>query len=91
MKNNVIALPVKNITQRVFSLRHIETTEYVCLLQDGIDYLACFTDGDSALAFRTELGLQEYVDIFVSPLERCPFTHYYLDGEYAVGDSPVTN
>lgn len=89
--NKMIAQTIKNTTQRVYSLRHIETSEYICLLQDGVDYLACFTDGDTALEFRTELGLQEHVDVFVSPLDTCPFTHFWLDGEYQVAETPIKN
>ena len=44
----------------------------ICLLQEGTDYLACFTDGDSALEFRSLLGLQEHVDLCSTTLERSP-------------------
>lgn len=68
-------------TQRVFALQHLDTGEYICLLQEGTDYLACFTDGDSALEFRSLLGLQEHVDLCSTTLERSPFAHFWLDGE----------
>lgn len=68
-------------TQRIYALQHIETGEMICLLQDGIDYLACFTDGDTALEFRAALGLQEHVDLYTSTLDTAPFTHFWLDGE----------
>ena len=67
--------------QRVFALRHLESGEFICLLQEGTDYLACFTDGDSALEFRTALGLQEHVDLHAMTLGRSPFQHFWLDGE----------
>lgn len=70
-----------DIKQRIFALQHIETGEFICLLQDGVDYLACFTDGDTAYEFRTALGLQEHVDIYTSTLDASPFTHFWLDGE----------
>ncbi len=69
-----------DVEQRVFSLQHIETGEFICLLQDGVDYLACFSDGDTALQFREELGLQEHVDLYASALNECPFRHFWLDG-----------
>ena len=70
-----------NTNQHVFALQHIETGEYICLLQEGTDYLACFSDGDSALEFRSLLGLQEHVDLCSTTLDRSPFSHFWLDGE----------
>lgn len=67
--------------QRIYALQHIESGEFICLLQDGIDYLACFTDGDTALEFRAALGLHEHVDISLSTLSDSPFSHFWLDGE----------
>lgn len=67
--------------QTVYTLRHIETGEYVCLRQSGDEYLAAFTDGDSAIRFRAELHLIEFVDISPMRLGSVPFDHYYLDGE----------
>ena len=68
-------------TQRVFALQHLDTGEFICLLQEGTDYLACFSDGDSALEFRTLLGLQEHVDLCATTLDHSPFKHFWLDGE----------
>ncbi len=68
-------------TQRVYALQHIDSGEFICLLQEGTDYLACFSDGDSALEFRALLGLQEHVDLSTTTLERSPFSHFWLDGE----------
>ena len=70
-----------DIHQRIYALQHIESGEFICLLQDGTDYLACFSDGDTALEFRASLGLQEHVDLYVTTLERSPFSHFWLDGE----------
>ena len=70
-----------NTEQHVFALQHIESGEYICLLQEGTDYLACFSDGDSALEFRSLLGLQEHVDLCSTTLDRSPFSHFWLDGE----------
>jgi len=76
--------PLVDTQQRVYSLQHLETGEFICLLQDGVDYLACFSDGDTALEFRSALGLQEHVRLYASPLEECPFTHFWLDGRNVV-------
>ncbi|WP_309714690.1 hypothetical protein [Armatimonas sp.] len=65
----------------VFTLRHIETGEFVCLRQSGDEYLAAFSDGDSAMRFRAELHLIEFVDVSPMRLGSVPFDHYYLDGE----------
>lgn len=68
-------------TQRVFALQHLDSGEFICLLQEGTDYLACFSDGDSALEFRALLGLQEHVDLAATTLDHSPFSHFWLDGE----------
>ncbi|WP_395140357.1 hypothetical protein [Armatimonas sp.] len=65
----------------VYTLRHIDTAEFVCLRQSGDEYLAAFSDGDSAMRFRAELCLIEFVDIIPVRLDSVPFDHYYLDGE----------
>jgi hypothetical protein len=70
-----------NATQIVHTLRHLEKPEYICLRQEGREYLACFSDGDSAFQFREELGLVEYVDIHPLRLADAPFDHFWLDGE----------
>ena len=73
-----------NDTRRIYALQHLNSGEFICLLQEGVDYLACFSDGDTAMEFRSALGLQEHVDIYVAPLARCPFTHFWLDGHNVV-------
>ena len=79
---NEIETPTQiDVTQRVFALQHIDSGEFICLLQEGTDYLACFSDGDSALEFRALLGLQEHVDLATTTLDRSPFSHFWLDGE----------
>jgi hypothetical protein len=70
-----------DVSRRVYSLRHLETGEYICLRQDGREYLACFTDGDSAMQFRAELRLVEHVDITPMRIGEAPFDHFWLDGE----------
>lgn len=66
--------------QHIYALQHIDTGEFICLLQEGVDYLACFTDGDTALEFRIALGLQEHVDLYSATMEASPFSHFWLDG-----------
>ena len=66
---------------QVYCLKHLETEEYICLLDDNIDYLACFSSGDAALQFRDELGLQEHVEIHVHTVANCLFSHFWLDGK----------
>ena len=78
-----------NATQRIFALQHLDTHEYICLLQEGTDYLACFTDGDSALEFRAALGLQEHVDMRCTTVDESPFRHFWLDGENVVLESEL--
>lgn len=77
-------MPTVSGTERVYALQHLETGEFICLLQEGVDYLACFSDGDTALEFRAALGLQEHVQIHASSIADCPFTHFWLDGQSAV-------
>lgn len=66
--------------RNLYALQHLETGEFICLLQEGTDYLACFSDGDTAFDFRSALGLQEHVDIAVTSMKSSPFTHFWLDG-----------
>lgn len=73
--------PMVDVNERVYTLRHIESSEYICLRQDGREYLACFTDGDSAFQFREELGLLEHVDLAAMPIGTAPFDYFWLDGE----------
>ena len=70
-----------DVSQRIFALRHIETGEYICLRNEGNEYLASFTDGDTAFQFREELGLVEHVDIGTMSLGNAPFDHFWLDGD----------
>ena len=79
--NEITTTPTIDITQRVYALQHIDSGEFICLLQEGTDYLACFSDGDSALEFRSLLGLQEHVDLSTTTLDHSPFSHFWLDGE----------
>ena len=71
------------LNQTVFVLRHIESGEFICLRQGGREHLACFTDGDSALQFRQELGLLEHVDIASQKLGDTPFDQFWFNGEMA--------
>ena len=66
---------------KVYVLRHLETDEFVCLKQDGQEYLAAFRDGDSAIQLRAELGMVEFVDIVGIYLEDAPFSGFWLDGQ----------
>ncbi len=68
-------------SQKVYALQHIETGEYICLRQGGREYLACFTDGDTTMQFRVELGLVEHVDLVRMRLSDAPFNNFWLDGE----------
>lgn len=68
-------------SQTVHVLRHIETGEYICLRQNGHEYVACFSTGDNALQFRDELHLLEYVDMVGARLANLPFDYFWLDGE----------
>ncbi len=74
-------LDQNELNQRVFTLRHIETGEYICLRQNGAEHLACFSDGDSALQFRLDLGLLEHVDISTARLCDTPFDKFWLNGK----------
>ena len=76
-----ILKPMADLSQRVYTLRHIETGEYICLRQEKTEYLACFSDGDTAGQFRTDTGLIEHVDLTPMRLSEAPFDHYWLDGE----------
>jgi hypothetical protein len=70
-----------DVTQTIFALRHLESGEFICLRHEGHEFLASFTDGDSAHQFRDELGLLEHCEIASMPLGEAPFDHFWLDGE----------
>lgn len=82
--------PMVAISQRVHALKHIETGEYICLRHEGNEYMACFSDGDTAFQFREELGLLEHVDLTGMRLGEAPFDYFWLDGEM-IGRSVLTN
>ena len=65
----------------VYTLRHIETGEFVCLREGGRDYPVVFTEGASARCFCGTLRLVEFVDISPIRLGSVPFECYYLDGK----------
>jgi hypothetical protein len=67
--------------QNVYALRHLETREYICLRHDKREYLAAFSDGDTAFQFREELGMVEHVDIITMRLSEAPFDQFWLDGK----------
>ncbi|GAB4467762.1 MAG: hypothetical protein OHK0029_39800 [Armatimonadaceae bacterium] len=70
-----------DLSQRVYTLRHIESGEYICLRHVGKEYVACFTEEEEADLLRQELGLLEHVDVSPMSLGDVPFTYYWLDGE----------
>jgi len=75
-----------DLKQTIYALQHIESGEFICLLQEDstgnrVDFLACFTDGDTALEFRAALGLQEHLDLYRCTIDSSPFSHFWLDGE----------
>ncbi len=72
--------PIVSADQKVFALRHLETQEFICLLQDNKDYLACFTNLDSAYDFRNSLGLIEFVDVKAVTINDVPFAQVWIDG-----------
>ena len=80
----MISTSAIDLRQRVYALQHLETGEFICLLQDGVDFLASFTNGDTALEFRSALGLQEHVRVHVTTLQNYPFRHFWLDGSNVV-------
>jgi hypothetical protein len=70
-----------NATRKVHTLRHLETGEFICLRQDTKEYVACFSDGDTARQFREELGLIEFVDVATMRIGDAPFDNFWLDGD----------
>jgi len=87
MKNKGTAMA--SATQVVHALKHIETGEYICLRHDGREFMACFSDGDTAMQFRAELGLIEHVDIAAMRLGDAPFDNFWLNSEM-IGRSVFT-
>jgi hypothetical protein len=67
----------------LYALQHLHTKQFIAALEDGIDYLICFTNGDAAYNMRTDMGLIEFVDIVSIPAGE-GWDHFYIDGEFAV-------
>jgi hypothetical protein len=73
--------PLPSLKMPVFVLRHLESGEYICLQHTQNNYLAAFTDGDSATTFRSDLGQIEHAEIISLRLEDVPTDYFWLDGE----------
>ncbi len=80
--------PKVDVAQHIYTLRHIETGEFICLRHEGNEYLASFSDGDTAIQFRDDLGILEHVDIVAMPLGKAPFDHFWLDGDMVAHPVP---
>ena len=78
-----ISYPVKTLLPdtRIYTLRHLESQEFVCLIETRTPWLACFTDMDTCLHYRAEIGLRDHCAVVSTTLERIPFTRVWLDGE----------
>lgn len=85
----IIQKPRVDLSQTIHALRHIESGEYICLRHEGNEYLACFSDADTAGEFRDELGILEHVDIAAMPLGEAPFEHFWLDGDMVAHPLPA--
>ena len=81
IKNRADKASRVDVDQVVFTLRHLETAEYICLRHDAKEYMACFKNAAAAAHFRAELGLVEFVDVAPLRLSDAPFDHYWLDGD----------
>lgn len=86
----IIQEPRVDLSQTIYALQHIESREFICLRHEEDEYLACFTDGDTAIQFREELGLLEHVDVASMPLGKAPFDHFWLDGDMVAHPRPAT-
>lgn len=65
----------------IYALKAIDSKEFICLLQEGVDFIACFTRKDVAIAFRATIAQEEFVDVIETTINAAPFHHFYLDGE----------
>lgn len=80
--------PRVDLSRTIYALRHIESGEFICLRHEENEYLASFTDGDTAIQFRDELGILEHVDVVSMPLGKAPFDHFWLDGDMVAHPLP---
>ena len=87
----IIEEPQVDPSWTIYALRHIESGEFICLRHEGNEHLACFTDGDTAIQFRDDLGILEHVDIVAMPLGKAPFDHFWLDGDMIAHPQPAVN
>ncbi|BDI33366.1 hypothetical protein CCAX7_54170 [Capsulimonas corticalis] len=73
-----------------YALQHIESGEYICLLQDGIDHLAVFSVPDGARQFRALLGIDDHVDVAAVTPSNVPFNYYWYNGEMIILSTPLS-
>lgn len=66
----------------VFALRHLENGMYISAHRNGLDYVICFTDRDSAVSFRGELGATEHCEIVPTPINSFCDGRMWLDGAF---------
>jgi hypothetical protein len=78
--------PFEEPARTIFVLQHLETSEFVCLRQDGRENLAAFSNRAAAAHFRDDLGLVEFVEIRVIAVDDAPFEMIWLDGEMIARD-----
>lgn len=71
----------KDAARRYYALQHIETGDFICFMKDGRDYLACFSNQDTAREARLVLGLDDHVDVFSVPTDAAHQTRLWLDFE----------
>jgi hypothetical protein len=71
-----------DLDQPIFALEHLETHRLICALNDGEDYLVCFTDREDAIELRRSMGLDEHCTICCMPLRDYPIKHFWLDGQF---------
>lgn len=62
---------------------------YLSALHNGLDYVICFTDRDSAVDFRSELGAIEFCEIVQSPIKRFGYGRMWLDGKFVDTEQSV--
>lgn len=67
---------------KLYALRHLETGMYLSAMRGGRDYVICFTNGDSALAFREQLGTVEYNEVVPITAGSLPGGRMWLNGKF---------
>ena len=73
--------------QTLYALRRLKTSQYICALREGRDYVIGFSELNAASEFRAELGEEEFAEICSIDILDFPSQSYWIDGRFVEIDT----